>query len=235
MMAREVAVDEFVRGLGPQQQLEVQANLDSGRGMALYYDGRSSRLAVSFGTRDADIVGMPPKAYGGGELDVFVSPRPAPANMVSPLLSYQPPPQVARPRVAPTSTAYPEVLMSSARTSPHPRGDSEYITPQVPGREPGPVATSRTSFTGAAMVGRASEWPRRSAMKTRDRHESREVGIPGDKYRVELRGASYWVINADTGAIMGGPWQLRAGSAKPREKAQERADMLNRTFWRRHG
>ena len=48
-------------------------------------------------------------------------------------------------------------------------------------------------------------------MKTRDRHESREVGIPGDKYRVELRNAAYWVINADTGAIMGGPWQLRAG------------------------
>ena len=140
MAAREVTVGEFVRGLGPQQQLEVQANLDSGRGMALYYDGRSSRLVRSFGTRDADIVGLPPRMYGGGELDVFVSPRSAPVNMRSPLLdAVGGPPQIARPKVAPSQTAYPEVLMSSARTSPHPRGNAEFITPQLPGREPEPV------------------------------------------------------------------------------------------------
>ncbi len=134
---REVNLQEFMANLTPQQQLEVQANLDSGKGMALYYDGRSSRLAVSFGTRDADIVGLPPKVYGSGELDVFVSPRSTPAPMRSPLMdAVGGPPQIRRPQVAPTSTAYPEVLMSSARTGPHPRGNAEYITAQrlVPGR-----------------------------------------------------------------------------------------------------
>jgi hypothetical protein len=72
-------------------------------------------------------------------------------------------------------------------------------------------------------------------VRTRDRHETREVGIPGDKYRVELRNAAYWVIDAVTGAIRGGPWRLREGRTEAREKAQERADMLNQTFWRRHG
>jgi hypothetical protein len=64
------------------------------------------------------------------------------------------------------------------------------------------------------------------------RGESHEVGLPGDRYRVELRGASYWVIDAATGGVMGGPWAVRNGRA--RERAQERADMLNMTFWRRH-
>jgi hypothetical protein len=54
----------------------------------------------------------------------------------------------------------------------------------------------------------------------------REVGIPGDRYRVELRGLSYYVIDAATGGIMGGPW----GSRDP---AQQRADLLNVTFRRR--
>ena len=70
------------------------------------------------------------------------------------------------------------------------------------------------------------------ARSTVGRDKRDDVGIPGDKYRVELRGASFWVINADTGGVMGGPWRMRDGRA--REKAQERADMLNMTFWRRH-
>jgi hypothetical protein len=144
MTARQVEVGEFVRGLAPQQAMEVQANLDSGKGIALYRDGRSSRMVVSFGTRDADIVGMPPRVYGGSELDTFVSPRPAPVNMRSPLLdAVGGPPQIARPRVAPTTTAYPEVL-TSGRTSPHPRGNSEFIAPLVPGREPEPVQQQPT-------------------------------------------------------------------------------------------
>jgi hypothetical protein len=135
MTARECSVEEFVRGLGPSQQMEVQANLDQGKGMALYRDaGGRAVVAVSYGPRGADIVGLPPKVYGGGELDLFVSPRPAPASMRSPLLDYEPPPQVARPRVAPTSTAYPEVLISGGRTSSHPRGNAEFITPLLPGR-----------------------------------------------------------------------------------------------------
>jgi hypothetical protein len=31
--------------------------------MALYNDGRGNRLAVSFGSRDADIIGLPPRLY----------------------------------------------------------------------------------------------------------------------------------------------------------------------------
>jgi hypothetical protein len=130
VVMREVTANEFVARLSPQEQMEVQANLDQGMGMALYYDGRSSRHAVSFGPRDADIVGLPPKMYGGGELDLFVSPRPAPANMRSPLLdAVGGPPQIRRPPVAPSQTSWPEVSITM-RTSAHPRGDSEYISAQ---------------------------------------------------------------------------------------------------------
>jgi hypothetical protein len=70
-------------------------------------------------------------------------------------------------------------------------------------------------------------------MKHREKvTSSRDIGIPGDKYRVEVRGSSYWVIDASTGAVMGGPWWVRGGRA--REKAQQRADMLNMTYSKRH-
>ena len=72
----------------------------------------------------------------------------------------------------------------------------------------------------------------RPAGRTVNQTERTPVGIPGDRYRVEVRGASLWVIDAATGMVMGGPWRLRDGGA--REKAQERADMLNMVHGRRH-
>jgi hypothetical protein len=131
-MAQEVSAEEFAAKLGDRGA--VDAALASGKGMALYSNGRGNRLAVSYGTRDADVVGLPPKLYGGGELEMFVSPQRSPASMRSPLLDYQPPPQISRPRVAPTRTEYPSVMISG-RTSSHPRGNSEFITPLLPGRE----------------------------------------------------------------------------------------------------
>jgi hypothetical protein len=134
----EVSAGEFMTKLAPAQQMEVQANLDQGKGMALYRDGGGSAVvAVSFGTRDANIVGLPPKVYGGGELDVFVSPVSTPASMRSPLLdALGGPPQIARPPVSPSQTQNPEVLLAG-RSSSHPRGKNGYIDAQrlVPGRE----------------------------------------------------------------------------------------------------
>jgi hypothetical protein len=130
-MAQEVSLEEFGRKLTAEQRRQVEAALSRGQGLAMYSDGRGGRMAFTYGSRDADIVGLPPRMYGGGELEQFVSPAPKPQSLRSPLLAYHPPPQVHRPRVAPTQTQYPEVLISG-RSSSHPRGNSEYITPLLP-------------------------------------------------------------------------------------------------------
>jgi hypothetical protein len=49
-----------------------------------------------------------------------------------------------------------------------------------------------------------------------------DVGIPGDKYVVELRGRTYFVINRDTLGLM--------GVYPTRQEAQIQADRLNVTF-----
>jgi hypothetical protein len=46
------------------------------------------------------------------------------------------------------------------------------------------------------------------------------------RYQVELRGNSYWVINTRHHGVIGGPF-------KTRQKAQERADTLERTMYGR--
>jgi hypothetical protein len=50
-----------------------------------------------------------------------------------------------------------------------------------------------------------------------------DVGIPGDRWRVERRGAFWFVIDARTLGISAGPYNERA-------RAQRRADELNVTF-----
>jgi len=52
--------------------------------------------------------------------------------------------------------------------------------------------------------------------------KGRTVGIPGDVYRVQLKGNQYFVINADTRMTVAGPF-------KSRERAQARSDELERT------
>jgi len=49
----------------------------------------------------------------------------------------------------------------------------------------------------------------------------RKTGIPGDFFRVEIKGNSYYVLDARTRVIVGGPYNTR-------EAAQERADALQR-------
>jgi hypothetical protein len=66
----------------------------------------------------------------------------------------------------------------------------------------------------------------RRTKTTKKPPEQRDVGIPGDKYRVELRGQHlYYVVDADTRGIMGGPYSNR-------DQAQRRADQLNLTVWK---
>jgi hypothetical protein len=112
--------------------------LKKNQGLALYRAHDGNRVVVSFGTRDADLPGLCPSMLGdGSELEVFVSPRPTPASMRSPLMDWDGgPPQIKAPPRSPSVTSYPEVLMSG-RTSSHPRGNAEYITPLLPSsREP---------------------------------------------------------------------------------------------------
>jgi hypothetical protein len=105
-------------------------------GVARYGD-----WSLSYGNRQAVITSThPPSSYGGAELGDFVSPSPASKGMRSPLLdAVAGPPQIRRPRVAPSHTEFPSVALET-RTSPHPRGSSPggYVEPQrlSPGREP---------------------------------------------------------------------------------------------------
>jgi hypothetical protein len=52
--------------------------------------------------------------------------------------------------------------------------------------------------------------------------KGRTVGIPGDVFRVQLKGNQYFVVNADTRLTVAGPY-------KTRDQAQKRADELERT------
>lgn len=134
-MVREVSFNEFVARLGPEDRRAVQDALNSGMGMANYHG-----LVLSYGRRGAAIeTTFPPAAYGSAELGDFVSPIPNPATKRSPLLDGVAGgvPQIARPRVAPSHTEYPDVQIET-RTSRHPRGDSGgFIDAQrfTPGRE----------------------------------------------------------------------------------------------------
>ena len=138
MLGVEVSSGEFCRRLNDTQRSEVRQHLESGRGVAAYEDERGRvALLVSWGDRSADLPGLPPSHYGRGALHSYV---PAPVKsrpMRSPLLdAVGGPPQIkAPPRVAPSSTEYPEVFINS-RTSSHPRGNANgYIEarPQLPG------------------------------------------------------------------------------------------------------
>jgi hypothetical protein len=132
-MATEVSPEEFAHKLG--DKAAVQEALKRSQGMAMFNDGRGNRLAITWGTRDADLPGPPPRMYGGGELEMFVSPQKSSASMVSPLKAaiddQQRVPQIKAPPRSSTVTSYPDVLISG-RSSAHPRGNSEYITPGRP-------------------------------------------------------------------------------------------------------
>jgi hypothetical protein len=70
----------------------------------------------------------------GSELVCFVSPQRSAASMRSPLLDWEQPRQITAPPKGQSQTQYPEIMISG-RTSSHPRGNAEYITP---GRGPKP-------------------------------------------------------------------------------------------------
>jgi hypothetical protein len=139
MQGREVASGELKRRLNEVQRVEVDRHLSEGLGVALYEDSRGRPILVvpTGGGRGHDIPGFPPAMYGGGTLAMFVPPQPKARPLGS---QYSPPPQIARPRVSPTSTEYPDVRITM-REGPHPRGHSAgFINPErlLPssGREP---------------------------------------------------------------------------------------------------
>jgi hypothetical protein len=138
MAGVEVTADELCRRLSPKHRAQVHADVAAGKGVAMYVDDRGRDIvAMTFGTKDSDLAGLPPARYGGGELSEFVSPLRTAASLRSPLMDYEPPIQIHRPRVSPSVTEYPEVLISG-RTGPRPRGDGEFINARrglLPGRE----------------------------------------------------------------------------------------------------
>jgi hypothetical protein len=138
MVGRETSSGEFKRKLSDVQRVEVDHHLSQGRGVAAYEDSYGRPILVmTWGSRDADLPGYPPAHYGGGTLSTWV-PAPKEATPLrSPLMGWEQPRQIARPRVSPAFTEVPEVRLEM-RTSQHPRGNSEYITPLLPGRSAEP-------------------------------------------------------------------------------------------------
>jgi hypothetical protein len=135
----EVTVADFKKRLTESQRLEVDAHLAAGRSVACYEDERGfPALIITHGTRDSDVPGLPPSNFGRGALHSYVFAPQAAQPKRSPLMDYEAPRQIARPRVSPSMTSHPDVQIEM-RTSSHPRGNSEYITPLLPGREPEPV------------------------------------------------------------------------------------------------
>jgi hypothetical protein len=129
----EVSANDLKRRLSDEQRREVDGHLASGKGVAIYADqrGRATTL-VTFGTRDADLPGLPPGLWGGGELHSFVPAAVQSTQMRSPLMdAVSGPPQIRRPRVAPSYTEHPSVDIEM-RTSRSPRSNNGYITPGRP-------------------------------------------------------------------------------------------------------
>ena len=101
-------------------------HLAAGHGLARYDDARGRPLVVISwgGGRDTDIAGLPPARFGQGTLSSYVV-APAEAKaMVSPLLSWDPVPQISRPPVAPSHTEYSGAHDPVMRTG---VGNSEWI------------------------------------------------------------------------------------------------------------
>jgi hypothetical protein len=159
--AKEVSPGEFKRGLSQAQRAEVDHHLAEGRGVAVYEDDRGRPVVVmTYGTKDADLPGYPPKMYGGGTLSSYVPAAVAARVMQSPATSWEPVPQVRRPRVAPSQTEHPQVLMEM-RTSGHPGGNTKFITPVrytpegvVAPQEPEGENSWYAARLGAARLGR---------------------------------------------------------------------------------
>jgi hypothetical protein len=76
------------------------------------------------------------------------------------------------------------------------------------------------------MVGRPPSVTRRRAAK----QAQPQVGIPGDRYRVDLRGRAYWIVDSQTGGLFGGPYAI---GPEGRMSAQARCDQLNATTFTR--
>jgi hypothetical protein len=125
MVGQEVSSGEIKRRLNDAERAEIDRHLSEGKGVALYGDERgSAALIVTYGSRDADLPNQyPPSHFGRGELQSYV-PVPKRANpMKSPLMEYEQPRQIARPRVSPSFTEVPDVRITM-REGNHPRAHS---------------------------------------------------------------------------------------------------------------
>jgi hypothetical protein len=116
-------------------------------------------LIVTFGNRSADLPGLPPSHYGRGELLTYVPAAVEAKATRSPLMDYEPPRQIARPKTAPSHTAYPSVQIEM-RTSQHPGGNAEYITP---GREPEAKPEPKSPEPQRELTESEAWWQRRMA------------------------------------------------------------------------
>jgi hypothetical protein len=98
------------RRLPDDAKWKVGHALDNGWGCALYRDGQGFDYVVSYG-RGADIGNTyPPSHYGSAVLAYYVRAPEAVDEMVSPVVKglRDRPPQIHRPRPAPSVTVYPE-------------------------------------------------------------------------------------------------------------------------------
>src|SRR5262249_28393704 len=84
------------------------------------------------------------------------------------------------------------------------------------------TGTKRARTLVGEESGREVGMARNLSSKKDTRTKGRKVGIPGETYRVELKGNAYYVANAATRVSVAGPY-------KTREAAQRRSDELERT------
>ena len=109
----EMSSGQFKARLNDTQRAEVDQHLAQGRSVVCYEDQRGRPpIIMTWGTRDADIPGYPPGAFGGGTLASYVpAPQQARPRVSPALMNREEIPQIHRPRVMPGFTEYPDVQL----------------------------------------------------------------------------------------------------------------------------
>ena len=215
----QVSSGEFKARLPEGQRGEVDEFLGQGLGVARYETDRPrSVLVVPFGGgHGCAIPGPAPAMYGGGTLACFHPAQPeGPAHAessdgVGASASDQDPAVWAVQDRAPRG-----VDRGRAHFTASPRGRRvHHRSPPRSGPGTGRGTTAEgTAERGGGMVAKAHV--------DRGRKARRPAGPAGDRYVVEIRANAFYVVDAKTGVIVGGPYRQR-------HDAQARADAWQRT------
>jgi hypothetical protein len=62
----------------------------------------------------------------------------------------------------------------------------------------------------------------KKAAATKSAKSKRRAGIGGDKFVVETRGRSFYVVDSESGVVVGGPYPTRAAAQNHADEFQRR-------------